>query len=265
MEPDEIQRRIAAFPRWMYRFEFDNGVSTQVPDRGMVNRQEQRRRYFFEPLIGLAGGSLAGRRVLDLGCNAGFWSLEAIEAGADFVLGVDAQRDSVEQAKLVFEAKDIDPARYRFEPGDIFEHDFREPFDVVLCLGLMEHIAKPLELFELIAGVGAQIVVVDTEVSRSRASLFEVDWSRSGPDTQIVLIPSRAALMELAGQYGFATVPLGHEISDFAGMGDYKHQRRLAFVCAKDASLGTLPIERRTPILPWWLTAWRPRRRSLAG
>ena len=42
---------------------------------------------------GLAG--LKGKRVLDLGCNAGFWSLNAAEAGADFVLGVDGRQIQV--------------------------------------------------------------------------------------------------------------------------------------------------------------------------
>jgi hypothetical protein len=77
MEPRELQERISAFPRWHYRFEFEQGIATRTPDPGMANRHEQRRRYIFEPLLTLAGGSLRGRRVLDLGCNAGYWSLLA--------------------------------------------------------------------------------------------------------------------------------------------------------------------------------------------
>ena len=59
--------------------------------------------------------------MLDLGCNAGFWSLAAIEAGAEFVLGVDARQSYLDQAALVFEAKGIDPSRYRFERANVFE------------------------------------------------------------------------------------------------------------------------------------------------
>ena len=259
MDHDELQRRIAAFPRWMYRFEFDGGLSTQVPDQSMVNRHEQRRRYFFEPLLQLTGGSLAGRRVLDLGCNAGYWSLLASDAGADFVLGVDSQQTFIEQAELVFDAKGVDPARYRFEAADVFEHELGERFDVVLCLGLMEHVGKPVELFERIAASGAEIVVVDTEVSRSRASLFEIDWTHASHEREIALIPSRTALAELAGQFGYASVALEQRIEDFTGMTDYQRQRRLAFVCSKQLSLSALPAEQRPPILPWWLNARRAR------
>jgi tRNA (mo5U34)-methyltransferase len=135
VQADELESRIAAFAGWYYHFEFDDGVATPVPDPGMVNRQRQRRAYFFEPLLELMGGSLSGRRVLDLGCNAGFWSLQALEAGADFVLGVDAGQVHVDQANLVFEAKAADPTRYRFETGNVFGHALSERFDVVFCLG----------------------------------------------------------------------------------------------------------------------------------
>ena len=57
----------------------------------MVNRHQQRRSYFFDPLVNALGGSLRGRRVLDLGCSAELWSLLALQAGAEFVLGIDGR------------------------------------------------------------------------------------------------------------------------------------------------------------------------------
>jgi len=257
METEELASRIAAFPTWSYRFEFEGGLSTPSFNRAMVNRHEQRRRYFFEALLRLTGGSLNGRRVLDLGCNSGFWSLAAIEAQADFVLGVDAKQMYVEQAELVFAAKGVDPARYSFEQGNVLAHEFGEGFDVVLCLGLLDHIAKPVELFELIARIAPQIVVIDTEISRSRTSIFEVDslYNRENAvEYETVLIPSRLAVIELAAQFGFEAVALPHNFSDYAGMRDYLHQRRLAFICSKDLPLDSLAGEQR-PALPWWVTA----------
>jgi tRNA (mo5U34)-methyltransferase len=257
MEAEELARRIAAFPAWSYRFEFEEGLSTPSFNHAMVNRHEQRRRYFFEPLLQLAGGSLQGRRVLDLGCNAGFWSLAAFEARADFVLGIDAKQMYLEQAELVFEAKGIDSTRYRFEQGNVLAHDVSEDFDVVLCLGLLDHIAKPVELFELIARIAPQLVVIDTEISRSRASVFEVDslyHRENAVEYETVLVPSRLAVLELAAQFGFEVVALPHNIDDYAGMDDYLHQRRLAFICSKGLALETLVHEQRS-VLPWWVTA----------
>jgi SAM-dependent methyltransferase len=270
MEAQELRERIAAFPRWHYQFEFDGDIRTPMPDRGMVNRHKQRQRYFFEPLLALTGGSLRGRRVLDLGCNAGFWSLKAIEAGADFVLGVDAAPTSLAQAELVFEVKQVDRARYRFELGNVFAHELSESFDVVLCLGLMEHVAKPVELFELMAGAGAELIVIDTEISRARSSLFEVSSlydPQSTVDHDLVLVPSRQAIFELAGEFGFTAVPLAQNITDYSGMKDYRRQRRLAFICSRQTPLDQLERERRPPIIPWWLRALNPfaRPRGRAG
>jgi SAM-dependent methyltransferase len=268
MQAEELRERIASFPRWHYRFEFEGGIETPMPDPGMINRHEQRRRYFFEALLGLAGGSLRGRRVLDLGSNAGFWSLLALQAQAEFVLGIDARRIHVDQANLVFEAKGIDRARYRFEEGNVFTHKIAERFDVVLCLGLLEHVAKPVELFELMSGVGAELIVIDTEISRSRFSLFEVSRlydPQSVIDHELVLIPSREAIFELAGEFGFSAVPLALNMTDYGGMTDYARGRRLAFICSSGTPLTGLATEKRPPRVPWWLKALAPRRRHRGG
>jgi SAM-dependent methyltransferase len=249
MNPDELQRRIDAFPVWHYKFEFE-GAATPIFRPDYVNRHEQRGRIFFDPLVTISGGSLRGRRVLDLGSNAGYWSLRAIEAGAEFVLGVDGRQAHVDQANLVFEAKGIDPGRYRFELGNIFSHAFREQFDVVLCLGLMYHIAKPVELFEVMAGTGAEIVVIDTNVSLMPSSAFRVahedslENPRNAVDYELVLIPSRRAVLDLARQFGFDSVALAHDITDFEGMEDYRSKQRAAFICSKSASLGSVATER---------------------
>jgi SAM-dependent methyltransferase len=251
----ELQRRIAEFPRWHYRFEFDGGVATPIYDERQINRHEQRRRYFFDALLQVSGGDLRGRRVLDLGCNAGFWSLQAAQAGADFVLGVDGRQMHVEQAKLVFEAKGIDPSRYRFEADNIFTHPFSERFDVVLCLGLMYHVSKPVEILELISGVGAELVVIDTAIFPAPFSFFKVrhedvrsEWHTV--DYEMVFVPTRRAVVDLCRQFGFDVVPLALDITNPVAMGDYRERRRLAFIASRGPSLAGLKRERRPALSP---------------
>ncbi len=268
MDAKELEERIAALPRWHYEFEFDGAIKTPIARPTDINRHEQRRRYFFDALLRVTGGSLRGHRVLDLGCNAGFWSLQAIEAGADFVLGVDGRDMHVEQANLVFAAKGIEPERYRFEEANIFEHEFTEEFDIVLCLGLMYHISKPVELFEIMTRVGAQLVVIDTSISFAPSSFFEVnrdrnmDDPRNAVDYEIVLVPTRQALIDLAAQFGYETVPLAHNMTDYTGMNDYRIRRRLAFICSKSASLASLSRETPPPVTPWWRVLRNPARRG---
>jgi tRNA (mo5U34)-methyltransferase len=268
MDTEELRRRIDGFPRWHYEFEFEGGVRTPIAKPAEMNRHRQRRAYFFQALLDVCGGTLEGKRVLDLGCNAGFWSLQAAQAGAEHVLGVDGRRMHVEQAQLVFEAKGIDPSRYRFEEANIFTHAFTEKFDVVLCLGLMYHIAKPVELFEIFAGVDAKLVVIDTAVSFAPQACFEVNLDRdlgdprNAVDYEIVLVPSRAGLIELAAQFDYETVPLAHNMTDYTGMEDYRIRRRLAFVCGRGVSLAALTPEPQRTRESLWTVLRNPARRG---
>lgn len=249
MNTVDLQTRIDSFPVWHYQFDLD-GARTPIFEPDYVNRHEQRRRAFFDPLVRVAGGTLEGKRVLDLGSNAGYWSLAAIEAGADFVLGIDGRQMHVDQAELVFDAKGIDPARYRFETGNIFTHSFPEHFDVILCLGLMYHISKPMELFEIMASVSPELLLIDTTVSLIPWSVFRVarenslENPRNAIDHEVVLIPSRRAVLELAGEFGFHAAVLAHDISDYTGMADYRAKRRAAFLCSKTLSLASVERER---------------------
>ncbi len=256
MEAEELRRRIAAFPRWAYHFEFDGGVSTPVGDRSRINRNQQRRAYFFERLLQAAGGSLRGRRVLDLGCGAGFWTLAALQADADFVLGVDSKAEYIEQAELVLTAKGIDPARYHLQTADFLLERPEGEFDTVLCLGVLDHVDKPVELFELMAGAGAQTIAIDTAISRARSSLFELSQlyrTRDLGGDGVVLIPSRSAVAELARRHGFETVTLALNVTDFTGMDDYRRERRRAFICSRTLDLAGLPAEQAASPIPWWL------------
>ena len=207
---EQLRERVASFPRWHYEFELPNGVRTPISNPAHVNRNEQRKRYFFAPLVRLCGGSLVGKRVLDLGCNAGFWSLAAIDAGADFVLGIDGRQMHIDQASLVFDAKGVDPNRYRFQLSDIFDLELQEaPFDITLCLGLLYHVSKPFELMQRIATWNDDLLVIDTALdARVRGPYFRVarqhlDDPRSAVDRAIALHPTSAAVARLVRQYGY--------------------------------------------------------------
>lgn len=247
MNVDELRAQVASFPQWHYEFDL-GGVKTPIFDPAHRNRHEQRVRYFFDPLVRLCGGSLRGMRVLDLGCNAGFWSLKAIEAGCEYVLGVDGRQMHIDQANLVFRTKGIDPARYQFRSGNVFTDDYSGDgqFDVVLCLGLMYHISKPIELLERIAAVNSDLVVIDTEVSGvGGASLTmrreTLDEPRNAVDYETVFIPSRRAVIELARSFGYSVVPLALRASSYRGMRGYLRGKRVAFLCAKRTDLSGLP------------------------
>ena len=64
-------------------------------------------------------------------CNTGWWLLSAIQAGAEYVHGVDGREMHVEQSNLVFSQFEIDPVRYQFETPNVFNLDDLCEFDIV--------------------------------------------------------------------------------------------------------------------------------------
>ena len=232
----------------------------------MDERVRQQRRYFFEPLLALAGGSLRGRRVLDAGCGDGLWSLQALDAGAEAVLALDPSAAAVARTRERLEQAGERSSRARVEQVAIPGAQVEGEYDVALCIGLMERTGKPVELFELFAAVKAALVVIETELSGAPSSFFELSLGPA-PDPSaggegVVLLPSREAIVEVAGEFGYDCVALAHEMGGYEGLADYREQRRVAFICASELSLEELEWEQPPPVTPWWRAVLDP---SLRG
>jgi tRNA (mo5U34)-methyltransferase len=239
MEKKILEAKVASFARWHYAFDL-GGISTFRPGQTKVNRHLQRKKLFFDPLVQMLGGSLRGKTVLDLGCNAGFWSLLAIEAGCDKVVGIEGRSMHVEQANLVFEVKGVPRSRYEFLEADVFSMDWKAlgQFDIVLCLGLLYHVNRPVELLESLRSVNRELAVIDTALSAQEAPVFDValeptDDPRNALHSALVLIPSESALRLVLAQLGYEVSECPIRFDDFGGCEDYQTGRRKAFVCRR--------------------------------
>lgn len=241
-----LRQRIAAFPRWHYEFDLD-GIRTPVAVPGHEVRHAERRRYFFDPLVRLCGGSLRGRSVLDLGCNAGFWSLAAVEHGCDRVCGIDGRAMHVEQAELVFEVKGVPASRYRFVHGDVLDFDLSSlgSFDVVLCLGLLYHVNQPVQLLARAADVNSDILLIDTTIHPTEEAGFalrhdEPDDPRNALRAQLVLFPSASAVIAIVRSLGYHGLVLKPHFDNYLASRDFAQGRRRAFLCARQMDLSSL-------------------------
>jgi tRNA (mo5U34)-methyltransferase len=239
MTESDLAARIAAFPRWHYAFDL-RGHSTITPGVTRVKRHAQRLPYLLDPLVEACGGTLAGKRVLDLGCNAGFWSLHCVRRGASFVMGVDARGHHMDQARLVFDVEGIDPARYRFVEADLLAADWSAwgRFEVVLCLGLLYHVNRPVELFARMAATDALHIVVDTALSMLPGAAFELrreplDDPRHAVASEVVLWPTRDAVNALATDHGYRTTVLEPAFEDWEECDDYRDGLRRGFLLAR--------------------------------
>jgi len=256
MNDKEIQEKIAGFSRWHYQFDLKGHLTPIVRQDG-INRHQERKRYFFDPLVEFLGGSLAGKRILDLACNAGFWSLHAVLKGCDQVVGIDGRQMHIDQANFVFEVHEIDKAKYSFHTGNIFTMDLQQfgEFDIVFCLGLMYHISKPMELMEIISKCNTDILVIDTDINLDPESCFKVfhediEYESSAVDYELILQPSRKAVVDLARQFDYATVILKPDFQSYEGSESYQYGGRRAFICSKISDLKNFPGETEPAELP---------------
>lgn len=91
---------------------------------------------------------LRGWSVLDIGCNAGFYSLEMKRRGADRVVGIDRDPRYLAQARLASEVEALD---IEYRQMSVYEvADLHERFDLVLFMGVLYHLRHPLLALDLL-------------------------------------------------------------------------------------------------------------------
>lgn len=106
MSNQEIRNEFAKHELWHYPFQFEGGLSFTArhndPGRlsNAIERPLQRFKHFMPYLVQSQNGSLKGKRILDIACNAGFWSIQCALRGADIV-GFDARDDLIRQPDKV--------------------------------------------------------------------------------------------------------------------------------------------------------------------
>jgi len=91
---------------------------------------------------------LTDRTVLDIGCNAGFYSMEMKRRGAARVLGIDTDPHYLRQARFAAEVKGIDVEFRRMGVWQVAE--LAEKFDLVIFMGVLYHLRHPLLALDLI-------------------------------------------------------------------------------------------------------------------
>ncbi len=85
--------------------------------------------------------SLAGKKVLDVGCGGGILS-EAMAALGAVVTGIDASQAPLAVAKMHLKESGL-RVDYQLSTAETFAAEHSDRFDVVTCLELLEHVPEP--------------------------------------------------------------------------------------------------------------------------
>ena len=142
MTREEIERRVRNLGQWFHNMDL-GGVKT-APQHFLGDYP----RLKWERFAHCIPGDLRGASVLDVGCNAGFYSIEMKRRGADRVLALDSDEQYLAQARLAAEINDVEIEFRQMSVYDVGA--LRERFDWVLFLGVFYHLRHPLLALDLL-------------------------------------------------------------------------------------------------------------------
>jgi tRNA (mo5U34)-methyltransferase len=150
---DATAGEIARLAPWFHNLHLPSGHQT-APDHPLGDFPAFKWRQI-EPYV---EKDLSGRRVLDIGCNAGYYAFALAARGAA-VVAIDSDERYLAQAQWA--ADQLDPeGRVEFRPMQVYRlAEIRDRFDLVLFLGVLYHLRYPQLALDLVADrVGGTLI-----------------------------------------------------------------------------------------------------------
>ncbi len=166
----------------------------------------------------LSHADIAGKRVLDIGANDGFFTVAALLAGATTVTAINTPEWYTYPANLVFASQQWNVAP-EVIVGDFQTYDFGCTYDVILFLGVLYHLenifAAMRRLRSLLADGG--LLCLETQMSQIESTLpiYEgasdfyptvAKQNKEGLHVKGIsnfLFPNQTAVLNLARSYDF--------------------------------------------------------------
>jgi SAM-dependent methyltransferase len=154
-EPDraEIEREVRRLSPWYFRFDL-GGVKTDITpsiaDRG--------HRDIAFPDV--RDGYWRGKRVLDIACNEGAYSFAALARGAAHVDGFDVRESNIEKARFAQRVLGHAGVDFHVSTIDDWFDAHPEPYDHVLCCGILYHLVDPPATIARVAASARESILV---------------------------------------------------------------------------------------------------------
>ena len=169
LQPDaDLREKIDALGPWFHNLDL-NGVRT-APDHFLGDYPNEK----FQRFAAHLPEDLSGKTVLDIGCNAGFYSMEMKRRGAERVVGIDSDERYLAQARFAAETLGYDNIEFRnlsvYDVGALGER-----FDVVIFMGVLYHLRHPLLALDLIHEHVAGDMLIFQSMQRGSNSVLPLD------------------------------------------------------------------------------------------
>lgn len=161
----EIDNEIDDLKPWFHNLHLPDGNHT-APDHFLGDFP-----YFkWKELSPHIPEDLSGWKVLDIGCNAGFYTFELAKRGAN-VLGIDLDPHYLRQAEWAAKKYGLED-QVRFEQMQVYDlAKVQEEFDLVWFMGVFYHLRYPLLALDIISQKAKKMMVFQTLMMPDKRSI----------------------------------------------------------------------------------------------
>jgi tRNA (mo5U34)-methyltransferase len=238
MSRSEIAAEVQRLEPWFHCIDLGDGLVTK--SKSAIGEPVEHPRPTWGKVKVCVPEDLSGKSVLDVGCNAGFYSIEMKRRGAERVLGIDSQRDLVRQAMFVRRAIGLEIDYRRMSVYDLDPRELGQ-FDITLALGLIYHCKHLVLALEKLFLVTRDLLIIETAIyppekapesfvyaeGGAEPTLHPLAYIENLPDAKEAVfnwfLPGTAALSALLRNVGF------DEVRVFPGV----QSDRAVFQCRK--------------------------------
>lgn len=151
-----IQNEIDKLGPWFHNIHLPTGEQT-APNHFLGDFPK----FKWDNIKSVIPEDLSGKKVLDIGCNAGFYSVELAKRGAN-VTAVDLDTHYLKQAEWVAKQFALED-RITFKQMQVYDlaHS-QETFDIVWFMGVFYHLRYPLLALDIVSRVTKEFMIFQT-------------------------------------------------------------------------------------------------------
>jgi tRNA (mo5U34)-methyltransferase len=151
-----LEKEISSLGTWFHNLHLPDGTQT-APFHPLGDFPS----FKWKQLASRIPEDLSGWKVLDIGCNAGFYSFELAKRGAE-VLGIDMDEHYLKQAEWaakLFKLK----GSVEFKKMQVYDlASYPGSFNMILFMGVFYHLRYPLLALDLLAGKFDKLMIFQT-------------------------------------------------------------------------------------------------------
>jgi SAM-dependent methyltransferase len=110
-------------------------------------------------------GDLSGKRIVDLGCLEGGYTVEFARMGFE-ALGIEVRKNNFAACEHV--KAHVDLPNLRFARDNVWNVQKYGEFDAVFCCGILYHLDRPIEFLKIISPLCRKLLILNTHIAKER-------------------------------------------------------------------------------------------------